>query len=44
LNLVEAMRQMFGDGGARQVGDPRNAMVTGIGVIPLGRNWAPATT
>jgi acetyl-CoA acetyltransferase len=39
LNLVEAVRQMFGEGGARQVEDPRNAMVTGIGVIPFGRNW-----
>ena len=39
LNLVEAVRQMFGDGGERQVGDPRNAMVTGIGVIPYGKNW-----
>ncbi len=38
-NLVEAVRQMFGEGGARQVPDPRNAMVTGIGMIPYGRNW-----
>jgi len=40
LNLVEAVRQMFGDGGERQVDDPRNAMVTGIGVIPYGKNWS----
>jgi acetyl-CoA acetyltransferase len=39
LNLVEAVRQMFGDAGERQVSDPRNAMVTGIGVIPYARNW-----
>ncbi len=39
LNLVEAVRQMFGEAGERQVSDPRNAMVTGIGVIPYGRNW-----
>ncbi len=39
LNLVEAVRQMFGEAGERQVCDPRNAMVTGIGVIPYGRNW-----
>lgn len=39
LNLVEAVRQMFGEAGDRQVSDPRNAMVTGIGVIPYGRNW-----
>ena len=40
LNLVEAVRQMFGDGGARQVADRKNALVTGIGVIPYGRNWS----
>lgn len=39
LNLAEAVRQMFGEGGTRQVKDPRNALVTGIGVIPYGRNW-----
>jgi acetyl-CoA acetyltransferase len=38
-NLVEAVRQLFGEAGERQVSDPRNAMVTGIGVIPYGRNW-----
>src|SRR5690606_21363701 len=40
VNLVEAVRQLFGDGGARQVKDRQNAMVTGIGVIPIGRNWS----
>jgi acetyl-CoA acetyltransferase len=39
LNLVEAIRQLFGEGGARQVDNPKNALVTGIGVIPYGRNW-----
>jgi acetyl-CoA acetyltransferase len=39
LNLVEGVRQMLGGAGARQVSDPRNCMVTGIGVIPYGRNW-----
>ncbi len=39
LNLVEAVRQMFGEGGERQVAGPTNALVTGIGVIPYGRNW-----
>jgi acetyl-CoA acetyltransferase len=40
LNLVEAVRQLSGEGGARQVRDARNALVTGIGVIPYGRNWS----
>jgi acetyl-CoA acetyltransferase len=40
LNLVEAVRQMFEEAGERQVDDPRNAMVTGIGVIPYARNWS----
>lgn len=40
LNLVEAVRQLFGEGGERQVADNRNAVVTGIGGIPYGRNWA----
>lgn len=40
LNLVEAVRQLSGDGGARQVSRRDNALVTGIGVIPFGRNWA----
>lgn len=40
LNLVEGVRQLFGEGGERQVSDARNALVTGIGVIPYGRNWS----
>ena len=39
LNLVEAVRQLMGEGAKRQVPNPKNAMVTGIGVIPYGRNW-----
>jgi acetyl-CoA acetyltransferase len=39
LNLVEAVRQMFGEGGPRQVRRTQNAMVTGIGGIPYARNW-----
>lgn len=39
LNLAEAVRQLFGEGGGRQVKDPKSALVTGIGVIPYGRNW-----
>ncbi|MGE3642913.1 MAG: thiolase family protein [Beijerinckiaceae bacterium] len=42
-NLVEAVRQMFGEAGARQVSDPHNALVTGIGVIPYGGNWSVST-
>jgi acetyl-CoA acetyltransferase len=39
-NVVEAVRQLMGEGGKRQVKDTRNALVTGIGGIPYGRNWA----
>lgn len=39
LNLAEAVRQMFGEGNGRQVDNPKNALVTGIGVIPYARNW-----
>ncbi|MFM0337326.1 thiolase family protein [Paraburkholderia fungorum] len=43
LNLAEAVRQLFGEGGATQVPDARNALVTGIGVIPYGRNWGTSS-
>jgi acetyl-CoA acetyltransferase len=43
LNLAEAVRQMFKEGGATQVADPRNALVTGIGVIPYARNWGTSS-
>lgn len=43
LNLAEAVRQMFKEGGSRQVQDPRNAVVTGIGVIPYARNWGTSS-
>ena len=38
-NLIEAVRQLFGEAGERQVKNRRNALVTGIGHIPYGRNW-----
>ena len=37
--LIEAVRQLFGEGGKRQVKNTKNALVTGIGGIPYGRNW-----
>lgn len=42
-NLIEAVRQLFGEGGARQVANRSNALVTGIGGIPYGRNWNTST-
>ena len=36
---IEAVRQLFGEGGKRQVKNTKNALVTGIGGIPYGRNW-----
>jgi acetyl-CoA acetyltransferase len=38
-NFIEAVRQLMGEGGKRQVKDTTNAMVTGIGWINYGRNW-----
>lgn len=38
-NLIEAVRQLFGEGGARQVTDTSSAMVTGIGWLSYSRNW-----
>jgi acetyl-CoA acetyltransferase len=39
LILVEAVRQLFGEAGSRQIAAPANALVTGIGAIPYARNW-----
>ena len=39
LILVEAVRQIFGEAGSRQIAAPANALVTGIGAIPYARNW-----
>ena len=38
-NLIEAVRQLFGEAGDRQISRTDNALVTGIGHIPYGRNW-----
>jgi acetyl-CoA acetyltransferase len=43
LNLAEAVRQLFGEGGGRQVAQARNALVTGIGVIPYAKNWGTSS-
>jgi acetyl-CoA acetyltransferase len=38
-NLIEAVRQLFGEAGKRQIKDTTNTVVTGIGGIPYNRNW-----
>jgi acetyl-CoA acetyltransferase len=39
-NLIEAVRQLMGEAGQRQVHNTSNALVTGIGGISYGRNWS----
>ncbi len=43
VNLVECLRQMFGEAGARQVRNASNAMLTGIGVIQYARTWGTSS-
>ena len=43
VNLVECLRQMFGEAGRRQVRDASNAMLTGIGVLQYARNWGTSS-
>ena len=38
-NLIEAVRQLMGEGGKRQIKNTKNALNTGIGWINYGRNW-----
>jgi acetyl-CoA acetyltransferase len=40
VNVVECVRQLMGEGGKRQVKNTKYGLVTGIGGIPYGRNWA----
>jgi len=42
-NLTEAVRQLMGEGGLRQVKNTTNALVTGIGWINYGRNWGSSS-
>lgn len=42
-NMTEAVRQLMGEGGARQVRNTSNALVTGIGWINYGRNWGSSS-
>lgn len=39
VNLIEAVRQLRGEAGPRQLAKADNAMVSGIGVIQYARNW-----
>jgi acetyl-CoA acetyltransferase len=39
VNLVEAVRQLMGEAGERQVAQPRNAVVTGIGAMQYAKSW-----
>jgi acetyl-CoA acetyltransferase len=43
VNLVECLRQLFGEAGERQVKRHGNAMLSGIGVIPYARNWGTSS-
>jgi len=39
LGLVEAVRQLFGEGGPTQIDKPRNALITAIGGLAYDRGW-----
>lgn len=38
--VAEAVRQLFGEAGQRQIANARNALITGLGVIPYMRGWS----
>jgi acetyl-CoA acetyltransferase len=38
LHVLEAVRQLRGDGGERQVAGAKTGLVSGLGVLPYGKN------
>jgi acetyl-CoA acetyltransferase len=38
IHVIEAVRQLRGEGGDRQVADAKIGLVTGLGVLPYGKN------
>lgn len=43
VNLIECIRQLYGEAGPRQVRRHTNAMLSGIGVIQYARNWGTSS-